>query len=452
MKIRLLLCTLFVSASGFGQDSLVLSRISDNILLEGTCYENLRVLCKTVGHRLSGSPQAAMAVNWGLETLKAAGADSVWLQPVEVPKWVRGEEALQLQLGKDTSFITVPALSVGNAVGTDGKVLEAPIIMVPDFETLEQLRGEEVKGKIVFFNYRFRQELVNTLHGYSDATQYRWNSANYASAKGALAVIVRSVSTGLDDLPHTGTLRYDENLRPIPSMTIGNSTADRLEAACRKQTVLARMRSTCRMEGAVLSHNVIGEVRGTTYPDEIIVAGGHLDSWDQGEGAHDDGAGCVQAIEIIRTFKALNIQPKRTVRVVLFMNEENGLKGGGAYADSAVARKEKHIFALESDLGGFPPRGFSLGMTEEQKQRLRTYAPLLFPYGVYDFTQNGGGADIGPLQRMGVPAAGLLPDGQRYFDLHHTDQDVFETVNHRELKLGAIAMTALVYLISEHGF
>ena len=451
MKIRLLLFILLLSPALYGQDSLVLSRISDNILLHGTCYDNLRVLCKTVGHRLSGSPQAAAAVSWGAAALKAAGADTVWLQPVDVPRWVRGKEQLALQLGENGGFITVPALSTGNAVGTGGRTLEAPVVMVADYEAFQRIPAEQVKGKIVFFNYRFRQDLIQTFRGYGDATVYRWNSPNWASAKGAAAVIIRSVSTGVDDVPHTGTLRYADTVTPIPAMAVGNATADRLEAACRQQTVRARMQSDCHMEGTARSYNVIGELRGATRPDEIIVAGGHLDSWDVGEGAHDDGAGCVQAIEMIRTFRALQLRPARTVRAVLFMNEENGLKGGNAYADSAAAAGEHHIFALESDEGGFSPRGFSLSMTEAQKERIRSYAPLFFPYGVYDFTQDGGGADVSPLQRNGVPISELLPDSQRYFDLHHTASDVFETVNHRELKLGAVAMTALVYLVSEHG-
>jgi Zn-dependent M28 family amino/carboxypeptidase len=205
------------------------------------------------------------------------------------------------------------------------------------------------------------------------------------------------------------------------------------------------------MVGTSMSFNVIGEIKGSEYPDEVILAGGHLDSWDVGEGAHDDGAGCVQAIEMIRTFKALGIRPKRTVRAVLFMNEENGVKGGLAYADSAARTHEKHILAIETDAGGFSPRGFGLEMPKDKKKKIQFYAPLFLPYGVYDFSQEEGGADISPLGRQGVPMAGLLPDPQRYFDLHHTNSDVFEAVSHRELKLGAVVMSGLVYLVSEYG-
>ncbi len=452
MKIfySLLIASFFCNAL-CANDSIALRRISDNILLHGTCYDNLRTLCKDIGHRLSGSPQSEAAVAWGAQALRDAGADTVWLQPVYVPKWVRGKESLQVRSGKSGVYRDVPVLSLGNSTGTDGRVLELQVIMVHSFEELEKLPDAQVKGKIVFYNYRFRQDFVTTFHGYGDAVKYRSQGPNRASAKGAAAIVIRSVSSAPDDKPHTGMTSYADSVRPIPAVAIGNTTANDLEAACKKGTVHVRLQSECRMEEPALSWNVIGEIRGSVYPEEIIVAGGHLDSWDVGDGAHDDGAGCVQSIEVIRTFKALKLQPKRTVRAVLFMNEENGVKGGHAYADSAKARNERHIFALESDAGGFTPRGIGMNMPEEKKQKIRSYAPLFLPYGVYDFSQNGGGVDITPLGRQGVPLAGLIPDSQRYFDLHHAASDTFETVNHRELKLGAIAITGLVYLISEYG-
>jgi Zn-dependent M28 family amino/carboxypeptidase len=342
-------------------------------------------------------------------------------------------------------------LSLGNTVGTDGKVLDGSVVMVKDFEEFNKLSREQVMGKIVFFNHSFPQEVINTFDGYGMAGPYRWHGPNMAAAKGAAAVIIRSVSTGLDDQPHTGSMRYADTVRPIPAVAIGNTTADLLARECLKGTVNARLQSECRMEGTKLSYNVIGELKGTAFPEEIVVVGGHLDSWDVGEGAHDDGAGCVQAIEVIRTLHKLGMKPKRTVRAVLFMNEENGLKGGLAYNDSALARNERHILALESDAGGFSPRGIGLAMDAGKQQQIRSYRHLFLPYGVYDFEQEDGGADISPMQRRGVPGSGLIPDPQRYFDLHHTPADVFEAVNHRELKLGAVVMTQFIYLISETG-
>lgn len=432
-------------------DSLVFRKIADNIMLHGQAYEHLRVLCKTIGHRLSGSPQAQKAVSWAQNALRQAGADTVWLQPVDVPVWTRGPEQLTMKGGLDKEWEQLSMLSLGNSEGTKGKVLEAPVVMVSSFDAFKALRSEQTQGAIIFFNFPFPQEVINTFDGYGIAGPYRWHGPNVASAKGAAGVVIRSVSTGLDDFAHTGSIRYADSVKPIPAVAIGNTSADKLARACAKGTVRVRLQSDCGMHGVAHSYNVIGEIRGTDFPQQIVLVGGHLDSWDVGEGAHDDGAGCVQAIEVIRTFKATGIRPKRTTRAVLFMNEENGLKGGHAYADSAKAHVEQHILAIESDAGGFSPRGIGLNMPESSKTKIKKYQSLFLPYGVYDFDQEEGGADISPLQKAGIPVAGLLPDPQRYFDLHHTQNDVFEQVNHRELKLGAVTLAQFVYLISEYG-
>lgn len=431
------------------QDSLVIRKLSDEIMLRGKSYENLRVLCKTIGHRLSGSPQADRAVEWGVTALEAAGADRVWKQPVMVPHWVRGKENLQLKLGSEV--IEVPVLSIGNTEGTQGKPLEAEVVLVNTIDDFNQLPKDKVKNKIVFFNYHFRHDIINTFEGYGDCGRYRWSAPNAAAAAGAAGVIIRSVSTGEDDFPHTGAMRYADSVKKIPAVAIGNKSADLLATRYQAGQTRAVITTDCTMEKDMPSYNVIGEIRGSQYPDEIILVGGHLDSWDVGEGAHDDGAGCVQSIEVLQAFKATGIRPKRTIRAVLFMNEENGLRGGMAYADSAKARKENHILAIETDAGGFSPRGFGLNMSEARKKQLQRYRNLFLPYGVYDFEGGEGGADISPLSKEGVPTSGLRPDSQRYFDYHHTNADVFEAVNHRELKLGAVALAAMVYLVSEYG-
>ncbi len=454
MKILALSAGLMAAATtAFAQqDSLMFRKISDEVLLNGTCYDQLRVLCKTVGHRLAGSPGAEKAVKWGEKAMKESGADKVWLQPVNVPQWIRGKESLELKMG--SSYKSVPTLSLGNSEGTGGRPLEAEIIMVNSFDEYKKLSDKAVKDKIVFFNYRFRQDFVNSFEGYGDAVAYRWNSPNVAAKRGAAGVIIRSMSTGIDDFPHTGSMHYEDSVTvKLPEMAIGNITADELEAACKKGKVLARMKSECHMNPKLVpSYNVIGEIKGSEQPERIITIGGHLDSWDVGEGAHDDGAGCVQAIEVIRTLKAIGYKPKYTIRAVLFMNEENGNKGGHAYADSAIAKKENHLVAFESDAGGFSPRGIGLEMSDAQKAHIRKYKDLFMPYNVYDFDHEEGGVDISPLKyKYKVPLAGLLPDSQRYFDYHHTANDVFEVVNHRELKLGAVTMAQFVYLVCEHG-
>ncbi len=451
-----LLLALFSPLLSAAQDSATLHRISDEILLRGTCYNNLRVLCKTVGHRLSGSPQAEKAVLWGKEAMQAAGADRVWLQPVTVPKWIRGNESLKIDFG--SGAVSVPVLSLGNSQGSGGKEVSGELLFAPTIDAIKAMTPEAVKGKIVFLNYRFRQDFINTFRGYGDAVPNRSRAANAAAVLGAKAVIIRSVSTGEDDFPHTGAMRYTDSTKKIPAMAVGNQTADALEAAfLAGRKPRAVLRSECHMAGTAPSFNVIGEIRGTEKEEEIIVVGGHLDSWDVGEGAHDDGAGCVQSIEVLRTIKALGLKPKRTIRAVLFMNEENGVRGGDAYADSAAKKGEKTIFALESDAGGHSPRGLGFDFPEdypakaEKRAQLVAMAQQLSFLGLHDFTGEHGGTDIEPMMKSGTVECGLGPDPQRYFDLHHTDADVFETVNHRELKLGAAVVTGMAWMISENG-
>ena len=451
MKRLLLVFLLFIPVAGFAEsDSVVLQKIREEILLHGTCYANLRVLTKTIGHRLSGSPAAAKAVQWGLSCMRASGADTAWLQPVWVPHWVRGKESLEIKVPGSKSFTPIRMLSLGNSRG-NGKPVEATVLMVQNFDAFNKLSSQEVAGKIVFFNYRFRQDLVSPFAAYGDAIKYRAFAPTVVAQKGGAGVIIRSLSSGEDDEPHTGMTRIVDSIRKIPSVAVGNMGADALEAACKKGTVIARVLTSGRMMDSVLSYNVIGELRGSEFPNEYVIVGGHLDSWDVGEGAVDDGAGCVQSIEVLRAIKALGIPPKRSIRAVLFMNEENGVRGGHAYADSAKARNEKHILAMESDAGGFTPRGIGLEMPEEKKAIIRKWAPLFEPLQAADFTRDEGGTDIDPLAKMGTPLAGLNPDPQRYFEYHHTSQDKLEAVNHRELKMGAAVMASLIYLVSEHG-
>ncbi len=451
MKRILLLGVILIPQLVLAQgDSATLRRIRDEIMMRGACYDNLRVLTKTIGHRLSASPQAAKAVEWGERAMKDAGADKVWLQPVWVPHWVRGKESLKVRMPGSNSFENMRMLSLGNSRG-DGKVVEAPILMVQNMEEFDALSPQQVAGKIVFFNYRFRQDMVSPFQAYGDAIKYRAFPPTYVAMKGGAGTIIRSLSSGMDDAPHTGMTRIVDSIRKIPSVAIGNLGADRLEQACKKGTVTAQLLTSGRMLDSVLSYNVIGELRGSEFPQEYVVVGGHLDSWDVGEGAQDDGAGCVQSIEVIRALKALGIKPRRSVRAVLFMNEENGARGGKAYADSAKSKNEKHVLAMESDAGGFTPRGIGMEMPADKKARVKGWAPLFAPLNVYDFEREEGGTDIDPLGKLGTPLAGLNPDPQRYFDYHHTEQDVFEVVNHRELKLGAAVMASLVYLVSQYG-
>jgi carboxypeptidase Q len=460
LAASLSLCFLVATAFAQNGDSVFIRRIADEILTNGKAYDDLRILTKQIGGRLAGSPQMVKAEQWGLKTMQQAGADKAWLQECMVPHWVRGgkDEAGVLRfhgtsagVGSNRATKKLDIAALGNSAGTGTKGIVDNVVLVNSFDDLEK-KKDQVNGKIVFYNYKFKPGFVKTFQSYGDAVQYRSNGPSRAAKYGAVAVIVRSMSHSVDNNPHTGATRYDSAYAKIPAVAIGLQDADWLAAELEKGPVTAYIKTNARMLPDTIGHNVIGEIKGTEFPNEYITVGGHLDSWDNCEGAHDDGAGCVQTIEILRTFKALGYQPKRTIRFVLFANEENGLRGGTKYAEEAKAKGEKHIFALESDAGGFTPRGFGFTVSAEQFSKVLTWKDLLAPYGACELSQGGGGADIGPLNRnLSTALAGLQPDSQRYFDIHHARNDVFEAVNKRELELGAVNMAALIYLVDKYG-
>jgi hypothetical protein len=458
MRGLFLIAAIFgISLSGFAQseDSLMIRHISDEILTNGKAYNNLRYLTKQIGARLAGSPGMVKAERWGNTVMSGSGADTTWLQECMVPHWVRGgkDEAVALLAngkGKQNKK-TLDVVALGNSLGSGKKGVSADIIEIGSFEELEA-KKELLKDKIVFYNYKFNPTYVNTFFAYRDAVQYRGQGPSRAAKYGALAVIVRSMSHSADNNPHTGATRYDSLYPKIPAVAIGLRDADWLSETLAKEKITVNLKTYGYFLPDTIGHNVIGELRGTEFPDEIITIGGHLDSWDNCEGAHDDGAGCVQTMEMLRALKAIGFRPKRTIRFVLFANEENGLKGGNKYADEAKAKNEKHVFAIESDAGGFTPRSLGFTVSEEQFQKILKWKELIAPYGASEFVKGGGGADIGPLNRgLGTPVGSLNPDSQRYFDIHHARNDVFEAVNKRELELGAVNMAAIIYLIDKYG-
>ncbi len=326
------------------------------------------------------------------------------------------------------------------------------MVLVNSFAELDR-KKDEVKGKIVFYNYKFNPRFVQTFRSYGDAVRYRGYGASAAAKYGAVAVLIRSMSHSVDNNPHTGAMRYMDSLAKIPALAVGLRDADKMAELLQDNkggTVFVKNNSHTLPD--TVGYNVIGELVGSEFPDQYITVGGHLDSWDPAEGAHDDGAGCVHSIEILRALKAIGYKPKHTIRVVLFADEEN--KGGGAtaYSTAAKDKNEKHVFALESDAGGFTPRGFSITITDSNRAKLDKWIPLLKEYGVYEFSSGGGGADVEPLHtKLGIPVGELIPDSQRYFDYHHAANDVFENVNKRELELGAVNMAALIYLVDQYG-
>ncbi|BFO67621.1 M28 family peptidase [Chryseobacterium sp. KCF3-3] len=435
----------------FGQskeDSIQFRKISTEILNNGKGYTELRELTKNIGHRLSGSEAYEKSVKWAEQKLRDAGADKVWLQEVMIPVWVRGKESLNIQTSNG-KWKSLKMLSLGNSEGTGGKDVSGEIIMVKSMEEYEKLPAEKVKDKIVFFNYAFSQSFIETFKAYGDAAKYRTTAASLTAKKGGKFAIVRSLSSAFDDVPHTGAMRYEDKVSKIPAVAIGSTTADELEALLKSQKVTAKLNSNCGMKGEKLSHSVIGEITGKK-DQSVIVVGGHLDSWDVGEGAHDDGAGIVQSIEVLRTFKKLGIPNNHTIRVVCFANEENGVKGGIQYGKTVKEKNEKHLFAIETDAGGFAPRGIALDMDDAKRNQIKGWSNLFLPYGVYNFEERFSGTDLYPLHDMGIPAAELMPDSQRYFDIHHTEEDTFEKVNRRELLLGATALTQIIYMIDKN--
>ena len=434
-------------------DEATIRKIFDTALSDGKSYSMLDYLCNKVGSRLSGSPGAAAAVEWGRHTMEDFGFDSVWLQPVMVPHWVRGQKEIGTVLNsKKMGTVEVNVCALGGSVGTGPEGISAGIIEVKTFEELAQLGKKNVQGKIVFFNRPMDPNLIQTFSSYGGASNQRSAGPSEAAKYGAAAVIVRSMGVNQEDYPHTGGLRYAPEIAQIPAVAISTKHADLLSRLLKDDKGISfYMETHSQILEDAPSFNVVGEIKGSEYKDEIIVVGGHLDSWDLAQGAHDDGAGCVQSIEVLRILSTMGYRPKRTIRAVLFMNEENGLRGGQKYAELAMKNKEKHLAALESDRGGFTPRGFTIAAEESVRAKIQNWKNLLEPYGLTDFNQRGGGADIGPLAAQGVSLIGYLPDSQRYFNYHHTSEDTFDKVDKRELELGSASMTALIYLIDQYG-
>lgn len=431
-------------------DSTVIKKIFDESLANGKGYAWLDNLCNKIGARLSGSAGAAKAVQW-CEAESKKIADNVFLQDVMVPHWVRGEKekAHFIINGKETE---VNICALGGSVATPANGITANIIEVKNFDELKELGTEKIKGKIVFFNRPMDATRIHCFEAYGGAVNQRGGGAMQAAKYGAVGVVVRSMTQEIDKYPHTGAMRYDDSIPKIPACAISTYDANVLSAQLKKDAgTKFFFKQSCKTLPDAPSHNVVAEIKGTEFPEEIILVGGHLDSWDLAQGAHDDGAGIVQSMEVLSLFRALNIKPKRTIRFVAFMNEENGVRGANKYAEVAKEKKEKHIAAIESDAGGFVPRGFFMDGDSLKKEKIKSWAKLFEPYNLHSWNHTGSGTDVHPLGEQGAFLLGLSPDPQRYFDIHHNAMDIFELVNRRELQLGAASMAAIVYMIDKYG-
>ena len=415
-------------------------------------YELLRSLSKDVGQRLSGSEGAKKAVLWSKEVMENYGFDSVFLQEVMVPHWERGdyEECYYYENGEK---INLSILGAGGTVSTPIEGVTAEVVEVKSLDEVDMLGRDGVEGKIVFYNKAFNQRYINIGASYGETGFQRRLGAIKASEYGAVASVFRSLSSGNDYFPHTGGMSYKEGVDSIAHGGLGVISSIKLSEKIKKDP---NTKLTVRLSGRwcpdALSHNVIGEIKGSENPDKIILVGGHLDSWDVSEGAHDDGAGCVHSIGALRLFQKQGIKPKHTLRAVMFMNEENGLRGGTQYAENAIKYNENHIVAIESDASAYVPRGFGFSGSDAQLEKIQGWLKYFDQKVISYFSKGGGGADIGPLHRStGTPMFGLSIDGQKYFEIHHTEKDVFEAIHPREMELGTASMASLVYLIDKYG-
>ncbi|MEZ7498061.1 M20/M25/M40 family metallo-hydrolase [Flavobacterium sp. Arc3] len=454
-KTTVLALVLFNGFALFAQknDEQVLKEVYKSALTNSKCYAWLDDLSNKIGARLSGSVGAEKAVVYTKAEMEKLGFDRVYLQEVMVPKWVRGEKETAYILDKSNK-ITVPICALGGSISTAKNGLTAEVVEVKSFEELTALGKDIIKGKIVFYNRPMENEQIESFHAYSGAVDQRYVGAQKAAELGAVGTIIRSMNLRLDDFPHTGAQSYGDlpKSQYIPTAAISTNGAELLSKSLKNNPKLTfYFKQSCQQFDDVLSYNVIGELKGSENPDNIMVVGGHLDSWDLADGSHDDGAGVVQSMEVVNIFKNIGYKPKNTIRVVLFMNEENGLRGGKKYEELAQANNENHIFALESDSGGFSPRGFSLECNEANFQKISNFSKLFEPYLIHSFVEGHSGSDIGPLTSKNIVKAGLKPDSQRYFDYHHAANDKFDAVDKRELELGAATMASLMYLIDQNG-
>lgn len=454
MKIRSCIAALCLFASvakAQTNDSLTIRRIYDDILNNGKSYSWLDYLSNRIGGRLSGSKEAAQAVDYVRMELNKLGADSVILQGVMVPHWVRGGKEEAWIEAKD-SKTPLRICALGGSIATPPAGISGNVVEVRDWEEMEKIGAERIKGNIVFMNHPMKPEFINTFEAYGEAAKYRWGTAMRAAKLGAIGVIVRSMTLSMDDNPHTGAMGYDTAITKIPACAISTRGAELLSKTLKLNPgTKAGFRQSCSTLPDTLSYNVIAEITGSEFPNEVIVVGGHLDAWDTGDGSHDDGAGVVQSMEVIRVMKALGLRPKRTIRCVAFMNEENGGRGGAKYAEVAAKSGRKHIAAIESDAGGFTPRGFTFKGDSAMMNGIMKHQETLYPYLLRDWRPGYGGADINHMEKQGTLLIGFSPDSQRYFDVHHAETDTFDKINKRELELGAASMAALAWILSEYG-
>lgn len=456
IKYLLALCILSLAAlPGVAQDhsvrdSLMIKAIYNQVLKTNSMDSNLRYLTGHIGARISGSPAATRTVNWAKSLMESYGPDRVYLQPVTVPHWVRGDLETACFLEKEKK-ISLSISALGGSVASGG-MLRAGILEVRSLTALAAMPDNLVQGKVIFFNGAMDRTEIEVFKAYLNAVEQRSIGAVYAARKGAVGVLVRSLTLSRDDIPHTGAVNYDPQVKKIPAAALSTNSADALSVAFINDPQLEiSINLNCINLPPVSSHNVIAEIKGSKFPGEIITLGAHLDSWDLGEGASDDGTGLVQSMELLRVFKAIGLKPERTIRVILYMNEESGAHGATEYARQALLNRESHVALIESDAGGFAPRGFRVEGEMKILSRLREFALLLRPYKADALELHQRGVDLVPMKGQARALLSLDCDDSRLFDIHHSKLDTYDKINPREVAMGAGAMLAMVALISKYG-
>ncbi|MFM7300668.1 MAG: M20/M25/M40 family metallo-hydrolase [Crocinitomicaceae bacterium] len=449
MKTFVILFGFLIPLKALCQDSTFIRAIYTEALEKGRAYSDLRELCKNIGPRLSGSAKAAMAVDWGEAKFTSYSFDNVYRQAIMVPHWERGTTESGWITSKKGRLHKLHLLALGGSIGTNG-LMKGELIEFSSLEELKNASKSKVAGKIVFINQKMDAAQIQTFKAYGGCYAIRGEGAVEASKKGAIAVLIRSLGLPIDEHPHTGSMHYEKDVPKIPAAAISTQDAEMISDWIKTENLNVNLELNCVEFPDAPSFNVMGELKGKSN-EGIITIGGHLDSWDTGEGAHDDGAGVVHCMEALRILKKLGYKPKHTLRVVFFMNEENGNAGGKAYAKWTKEKGEKQLAALESDRGGFAPRGFSCDGSVEYVRLIESFSSIFKPYDLHIFEKGYGGVDIGPLKNEfpGIPLFGFVPDSQRYFDFHHAPSDIFENVNDRELALGAAGIAAFIYLLDQ---
>ncbi|MCH8166102.1 MAG: M20/M25/M40 family metallo-hydrolase [Planctomycetes bacterium] len=464
MALPLITCTLAASALGHTDDVTTdgspsiaqryresADRILQAALAGNEAYSKLQELCDGIGHRLSGSPQLDQAIQWAAKTLRADGQENVHIEEVMVPRWVRGAESLVMIEPREAPL---PMLGLGGSVGTPPQGITAEVVVVRDEEEFEAL-GSGARGKIVLFNNPMPPYDPDQGAGYGTTVRFRTKGARIASEQGAVACLVRSVTAHSLRSPHTGATRYGDAKVKIPAAAISTEDADLIaRLTARGVPVIVTLKMQARTLEPVESGNVIAELRGSTHPQEIVVIGGHIDSWDVGQGAHDDGAGCVMAMEAINVLRRLNMIPRRTIRVVLWTNEENGLAGGRQYAKDHAQELANHVAAIEADSGGFRPIGYSVECADDDRLQiaagqLRDLTSLFESIGATSVKTGRSGADLGPMKEAGVVLMGHRMEGSKYFDYHHTHADTLDKVDPEELSQNVAVLATVAYILAD---